>query len=104
MDNTLTLYDMDASSIIAEDDDNDDYYDVETLNYLSPVLVWECMNSGKYYFEVKGYDTEEEGYYYVSLSLTELEPNVLYLRKLFDAQMNKKHLKQNYYFRIIHQQ
>ncbi len=90
MDNALTLYDIDGSSVIAEDDDNDDYYEVETLSYLSPVLVWECVASGKYYFEISGYDAEEEGYYYVSLSLTELEPPPSYLRKSLDSKKDKR--------------
>lgn len=89
MDNVLSLYDTDGSSYLEEDDDNDDYYDVETLNYLSPVLVWQCPASGKYYFEVRGYDTEEEGYYYVSLSLTNLEPPSSYLRKSIESKKDK---------------
>ncbi len=72
MDNYLYLYDTDGQTLLTDDDDNDQDLDVETSYWGNPVLLWTCQTSGSYYFNVKGYDSNDQGVYVVEITTTDL--------------------------------
>jgi len=73
-DSYLELYGTDGQTLLDEDDDNNNNIDV-TFNYgTAAVLLWNCTDSGMYYFKVRGYSTNSEGYYRVKVSTSDLTP------------------------------
>lgn len=88
MDNYMYLYDTDGTTLLESDDDNDDNIDVEVLDGWNPVILWDCPASGTYFFMVRGFNSDDVGYYSVSLSTSNLEfPNQK------STQVDKKSLK-----------
>ena len=74
MDNVLTLYDSDLN-ILAYDDDNERDIQPETDEHVESVIVWQCLESGSYYFEVGAYDPEyDEGQYSINIEHTTVSP------------------------------
>jgi hypothetical protein len=64
----ITLFDMNGTSYLDDDDDND--YNIEPNNFNYPVesvLFWTAPASGTYYFRVTGFDSSDEGYYVVTV-------------------------------------
>jgi len=94
MDNVLTLYGQDGQNEIAEDDDND--WDIDVSGNVESVLVWDCESSGAYYFKVTGCDEEDEGYYSVDVTLTNIESPLAKLgKKCVRDKKYRKHLFQD---------
>ena len=87
-DGYLEMYSTDGTTQIDSDDDNNDDIDVEVTYWGNPVLLWDCPTSGTYFFMVRGYGSDDVGYYSVSLSTSNLE--FPYLKS---TQVDKKSLK-----------
>ena len=77
VDGYMELYDTNGTTLIDEDDDNGSDVDVETSHDLNPVLLWNCDNSGTYYFMIKGFDEETTGHYKVTLTTGNLKNKYL---------------------------
>lgn len=72
MDNYMYLYDTDGQTLLVDDDDNDSDIPVETVDGYNPVILWDCPESGTYYFKVTGYDESDEGSYSVKITTSDL--------------------------------
>ena len=75
MDGYSRLYDTSGSNMIDSDDDNDYDINIETSYWGNPVILWTCSESGVYYFNVSGYDDDDEGYYGVVVNTSTLTPS-----------------------------
>lgn len=90
------LYDTNGSSYLDDDDDND--YDIELNNVDYPVesvLFWSATGTGTYYFKVRGFDDEDEGYYIVSVVETTMTSP---FAKAVIADTNKKETRTRHHF------
>ncbi len=68
MDNILKFYDTDGSTLVDQDDDND--WDLEVkADAVESAILFDCTNSGTYYYTVAGfYSSYHHGYYATSVS------------------------------------
>ena len=74
LDGYMRLFDTTGENQIASDDDNNWDVDVETTYWGNPVILWSCPSTGTYYFNVTGFDEEDEGYYSVDINTSTLVP------------------------------
>jgi hypothetical protein len=76
VDGFCKLYDVDGTTL-AFDYYNDYDVDVDVSYWGNPVILWQCPADGTYYFDITGLGGDEEGYYNVSLSESNLQKSSL---------------------------